>query len=164
MTDSLCEGCGRDCDGGDQLCAGQQDWRGSSRHSWQDAGQRILYFTNINNSVIPSSPSLVNSSVLVYFFLHRNPVVGSSVADPGCLSRIRILSIPDSGSEFFPSRIRIKEFLSILTQNIVSLGNMIRFVHPGSGSWFLPIPDPGVKKVPRNTGRIRFCLSILVDF
>jgi hypothetical protein len=29
----------------------------------------------------------------------------NSVADPGCLSRIRIFSIPDPGSEFFPSRI-----------------------------------------------------------
>ncbi len=25
---------------------------------------------------------------------------------------------------------------------------MIRVVHPGSRSWFLPIPDPEVKKVP----------------
>jgi hypothetical protein len=33
-----------------------------------------------------------------------------SVADPGCLSWIRLFSIPDPGSEFFPSRIRIKEF------------------------------------------------------
>jgi hypothetical protein len=29
----------------------------------------------------------------------------NSVADPGCLSRIRILSIPDPGSEMSPSRI-----------------------------------------------------------
>jgi hypothetical protein len=35
-----------------------------------------------------------------------------SVADPGCLSRIRLFSIPEPGSEFFHpgSRIRIKEF------------------------------------------------------
>ncbi len=32
-----------------------------------------------------------------------------SVADLGCLSRIPIFSISDPGSEFFPSRIRIKE-------------------------------------------------------
>jgi hypothetical protein len=32
------------------------------------------------------------------------------VADPGCLSRIRLFSIPDPGSEFFTSRILIKEF------------------------------------------------------
>jgi hypothetical protein len=31
-------------------------------------------------------------------------------ADPGCLSRIRIFSIPDPRSEVFPSRIRIEEF------------------------------------------------------
>jgi hypothetical protein len=35
-----------------------------------------------------------------------------SVADPGCLSRIRIFSIPDSGSA--------SKNLSILTQKIVS--------------------------------------------
>ncbi len=34
----------------------------------------------------------------------------SSVADLGCLSRIRLFSILDLGSEMFPSRIRIKEF------------------------------------------------------
>ena len=33
-----------------------------------------------------------------------------SVADPGCLSRIRLFSIPDPGSELSPSRILIKEF------------------------------------------------------
>jgi hypothetical protein len=48
-----------------------------------------------------------------------NSVPISCVADPGCLTRIRIFSIPDPGSEFFYpgsririflSRIRIKEF------------------------------------------------------
>jgi hypothetical protein len=34
----------------------------------------------------------------------------SSVADPGCLSRIRLFSIPDPGYELSPSRILIKEF------------------------------------------------------
>jgi hypothetical protein len=29
----------------------------------------------------------------------------TSVADPGCLSRIRLFSIPDPGSKLFPSRI-----------------------------------------------------------
>jgi hypothetical protein len=33
-----------------------------------------------------------------------------SVAYSGCLSRIRLFSIPDPGSKLFPSRIRIKEF------------------------------------------------------
>jgi hypothetical protein len=52
----------------------------------------------------------------------------SRVADPGCLSRIRIFSIPDPGS--------ISKNLSILTKKNVfyTLGNMIRVVHPGSGS------------------------------
>jgi hypothetical protein len=36
--------------------------------------------------------------------------IGPSVADPGCLSRIRLFSISDPGSELSPSRIRIKEF------------------------------------------------------
>jgi hypothetical protein len=34
-----------------------------------------------------------------------------SVADPGCLSRIRIFSIRDPGSKRFPDRIRIQEFI-----------------------------------------------------
>jgi hypothetical protein len=43
---------------------------------------------------------------------YRYRYIFKSVADPGCLSRIRLFSIPDSGSEFFHpgSRIRIKEF------------------------------------------------------
>ncbi len=32
-----------------------------------------------------------------------------SVADPGCLSRSQIFSIPDPGSDFFPSQVRLKE-------------------------------------------------------
>ncbi len=72
----------------------------------------------------------------------RRPLM-ASVADPGCLSRMRIFSIPDPGSKKF--RIRIKEFI-YLTQKIVSklFGNMSRVVHPGSGTWFfLSMPDPG---------------------
>jgi hypothetical protein len=38
----------------------------------------------------------------------KSAVVASSVADQGCLSRIRILSIPDQKD--YGSRIRIKEF------------------------------------------------------
>ncbi len=60
-----------------------------------------------------------------------------SVVDPGCLSRIRIFSIPDPNVFHPRSRIRIKN-LSILTQKngLQALGNMIRVAHPGSGSWF----------------------------
>jgi len=64
--------------------------------------------------------------------------------------------IPDLGSEIpdpnfsHPgSRIRIKEFNYSNQKNCLkALGNMIRFVHPGSGSRFVTIPDPGVKKAP----------------
>jgi hypothetical protein len=40
-----------------------------------------------------------------------------SVADPGCLSRIPDLSFFYPGSEFFPSRIRIKEFKYLNPKN-----------------------------------------------
>ncbi len=65
--------------------------------------------------------------------------------------------IPDPWSEFFPSRIldpglkrfriRIKEFKLFLTHKVClqALGYMIWDVHPGSGSWFFTIPDPGFK-------------------
>jgi hypothetical protein len=49
--------------------------------------------------------------------------VETSVADPGCLSRIRNFSIPDPGSKRFPdpgSGSELKN-LSILTQKIVSM-------------------------------------------
>jgi hypothetical protein len=55
-------------------------------------------------------------------------LIFTSVADPGCLSRIRIFPIPNLGSA--------SKILSILTQKkcFQALGNMIRAVHPGSGS------------------------------
>ncbi len=78
--------------------------------------------------------------------------------------------IPDPGSEFFPSRIRdthffhlgsrirIKEFKYFKPKyGFKAPGNMIRVVHPGSGSRtrFLPIPDSG-SMVQKGTGtRIR---------
>ncbi len=83
--------------------------------------------------------------------------------------------IPDSGSNFFPSRIRTVSIpdpgsasknLSILTQKkkngFKALENMIRVVHPGS--WirildpdpdFLPIPDPGSRGQKGTGSRIR---------
>jgi hypothetical protein len=43
--------------------------------------------------------------------------------------------IPDPGSDFFPSRIHIKEFKYFNPKNsFLALGNKIRVVHPGSGS------------------------------
>ncbi len=74
-------------------------------------------------------------------------------SDPGCLSRIRIFSIPDSGSKFFPSRIRIFPFrmpdphqrISVFYPKncFLSPGNMIRVVHPGSGSRGRKAKNPG---------------------
>jgi hypothetical protein len=43
-------------------------------------------------------------------------IVLHSVADPGCFSGIRIFSILDAGSEFFPSRIPDPHQRSIVTQ------------------------------------------------
>ncbi len=64
-------------------------------------------------------------------FIH----VITSVADPGCLS------IPDPASEFFPSRIRIKQNLRILTPKKLFLSSQkydpdssSRIVHYGSRS------------------------------
>jgi hypothetical protein len=61
-----------------------------------------------------------------------------SVADPGCLSRIRLFSIPYPKCLHPGSRILIKEFKYInpkKAKKMVSklLKNMIRVVHPGSG-------------------------------
>ncbi len=65
-----------------------------------------------------------------------------SVADPGCLSRIRIFSIPDPGSA--------SKNLSILSRKMVSKLSEIRsgFFIPNPDPDFSPIPDPGVKKAP----------------
>ncbi len=93
-------------------------------------------------------------------------MVYSSVADPGCLSRIpdltffhpesriRIVSIPDPGSELFPSRIRIKEFKYFnpkkwfLSSRKYDPGCSSRIRVPDPD--FLPIPDPRSRgqKVP----------------
>jgi hypothetical protein len=62
-----------------------------------------------------------------------------SVADPGTL--IRMFSIPDLESVFFPSRIRIKEFKYFNPKNwFLCSRNMIRVVNPGSGSCFFSHP------------------------
>jgi hypothetical protein len=78
--------------------------------------------------------------------------VSFSVADPRCLSRIRHFSIPHPGSEFFPSRIRIKQFQyfkakkCFLSSRKYDPGCSSRISDPDPD--FLPIPDPGVKKAP----------------
>ncbi len=76
------------------------------------------------------------------------------VADPERLSRILDPNFFHPGSQ-----IRIKKSKYFNPKNgFYALGNMIRVVEqPGSGSWFLPIPDPGKKGTGsririRNTG------------
>ncbi len=83
-----------------------------------------------------------------------------SIADPGCLSRIRIFSIPDSNCFRPGSRICIKELKYFNPKNCCSaLGNMIRssriliFTHPGSrGQKKHRIPDP------------QHCFSVLFNY
>jgi hypothetical protein len=69
-----------------------------------------------------------------------------------CLDTVLRVRDVYPGSEFFPSRILIKEFKYFNPKNCFqALGNMIRVVHPGSG--FLPIPDPGSRgKKPPDPG------------
>ncbi len=102
----------------------------------------------------------------------------TSVADPGCLSRIPdpTFSIPDPNCLHPGSRILIKQFKYFNPQKskkngFQDLKNMIRVVHPGSripdpDADFLPsrIPDPGsrgqkgtqswirIRNTVRNTG------------
>ncbi len=71
------------------------------------------------------------------------------VADPGCLSRIRIFlyRIPDPGQEVSGSRIRIKVFLPQKTVSKLSEICSGMFI-PDPDLDFVPIPDPGVKRAP----------------
>ncbi len=107
---------------------------------------------------------------IVFYMKRRIQIAGistrTSVADPGCLSRILVFSIPDPkfsipdpgseffhpGSEFFPSRIRI--FPSrICIKELTQWFQSSRKYDPGCSSR-TQIPDPGVKKAP-DPGRIR---------
>jgi hypothetical protein len=74
-------------------------------------------------------------------------------------SRIRFFSIPDLGSEFFPSRIRIKEF-KYLNPKKWFLSVSSRKNDPGCSSririlTFLSIPDPGSRCQKGTGSRIR---------
>ncbi len=92
--------------------------------------------------------------LIVFFFVSglldatKNIFPPRSVADPACLSRI-----PDPNCLHPGSRILIKEFKYFNPQKskkMVSklLKNMIRVVHPGSGCWLSPIPDPDADFLP----------------
>jgi hypothetical protein len=79
---------------------------------------------------------------------------------PGCLSRIPQPYFFHPGSEFFPSRIRIKEFKNfntkkwfLSTQKYDSdCSSRIRISDPD----FLSIPDPGPRGQKGTASRIRF--------
>jgi hypothetical protein len=93
--------------------------------------------TDINRSAPPEIQSSVLSPEQQVITLTPLPYCsqccGSGMFIPGS----KIFFIMDPGSEFFPSRIRIKEFKYFnLTQKncFLALGNMIRILHPGSGS------------------------------
>ncbi len=86
--------------------------------------------------------------------LSHQQCCGSGMFIPDPEFRLRIFSIPDPGSEFFPSLIRINKFKYLNPKYCLrALGNMIRVVHPWSGYFTLPgsliqgakrhrIPDP----------------------
>jgi hypothetical protein len=105
---------------------------------------RFLSFLFIYVSV-PYKTSFINRS-LPFKLISTLIIVHANGADRGCLSRILIFSIPDSGAA--------SKNLSILTQKngFEAFGNMIQVVHPRSGSRILifthRIPYPGVKKAP----------------
>jgi hypothetical protein len=58
--------------------------------------------------------------------MHAESIRCTSVADPGCLSRI-----PDPNFFHPGSWIHIKEFKYFKPKNVTKLGNLIRVVHPG---------------------------------
>jgi hypothetical protein len=96
---------------------GGKGGRGLGRASWAAEAAQVSGFRGAGNN----SAQCCGSGMFI-------PDAGSDFFHPE--SRIRFFSIPDPG-------LRIKEF-KYLTQNIVfkALGNMIRVVHSGSGSWF----------------------------
>ncbi len=93
------------------------------------------FFQNIN--LFYRSVAVQNPFLKWFYVCIETP--GSIVADPGCLSRIR----------FFASLIRIKQFKYFWPKLLLlSFGNMIWDVHPGSSGrvsdphWFNADPDP----------------------
>ncbi len=116
-----------------------------ARYSWPSPR------TTLSTSSSPSAAAATGN----HFCLIR------SVADPGCLSRIRIFSIPvlGSGVKKIPDPGSASKNLSILTQNIVSKLSEIlnRDVHPGSGSWIFTHPGSQIQeaiKAPDSGSRI----------
>ncbi len=89
------------------------------------------------------------NELLKLFLIFRSGV------DSGCLSRIRFFFISDPGSKFFS--------ISDPLQRI-SLGNIIRVVHPGSrsGSWFYTHPGSRIQGSKRH--RIPGSATLIFDF
>jgi hypothetical protein len=80
-----------------------------------------------------------------------------SVADQGCLSWIPDpnFSIPDPGKKDSGSRIRTKEFKYSKPKKLfLSSRKMIWDVHPGSGFFSIPGPDPGSRGQKSTGSRI----------
>ncbi len=82
------------------------------------------------------------------------------VADPGCSSRIRICSTPDPASLVHAGS--ASKNLGSLTENIcfLALGNMIRVVNPGSGSWIF---TPAGSRIQGSTDRNTASWSLSCD-
>ncbi len=87
-------------------------------------------------------PSWPHRTSLVWRFI----IISASVADPGCLSRIRLFSIPDPNCLHPRSRIRIKEF---------KYDPRCSSLIPDPDADFLPIPDPGSRGQKGTGSRIR---------
>jgi hypothetical protein len=109
----------------------------------------------------PGSYSIVSYTCLQYY-KKKNCILCSSVADPGCLSRIPDPIFFHPGSRIqtlFPSQIRIKEFKNFnpekwfLSSRKYDPSCSSRIPDPDPD--FLPIPDPGIKKAPDPGSRIR---------
>jgi hypothetical protein len=101
--------------------------------------------------------SLLNSTACYLLYLASTVWSGTrgrgafSVADPECLSRIRIFPSRIPGQKDSGSRIRIHiKDLSIFNPKIVSklLAIWSKIFIPDPDLEFLPIPEPGVKKAP----------------
>jgi hypothetical protein len=121
--------------------------------------------------------TVARSKILFTIFSLPN----TSVADPGCFRYV----FP--GSDFFPSRIldpgsALKNLRILTPKNCFwALGNMIRVVHPGSGSririltfypsWSQgskrhrkPDPGPGSATLPTTKRRYSLCYSYISNF
>ncbi len=91
----------------------------------------------------------------------------NSVADQGCLSRIRIFSIPDQKDSRSRIRIHITEFKYffpkkfILNSRKYDLGCSSPIRIPDPDLDFLPIPDPGTRGQKGTGSRIRIRNTLL---